>query len=124
MKKLPNFPSVVKKKINFNWSCFTPADLLWTAPELLRQEYVRPTSGSQKREFYRKLVNLQKCDVYSFAIILQEFHTRKGPYSNNSNLDTKGKASGNIHVAIPEVSELYVLYHDLINSIVLLEYGM
>ncbi|KAL9957058.1 hypothetical protein ACROYT_G038645 [Oculina patagonica] len=63
-------------------------DLLWTAPELLRQQYIRPTSGSQKREFYRKLVNLQKCDVYSFAIILQEFHTRKGPYSNNSNIAT------------------------------------
>jgi len=35
------------------------------------------------------MVNLQKCDVYSFAIILQEFHTRKGPYSNNSNLTTR-----------------------------------
>lgn len=29
--------------------------------------------------------------MYSFAIILQEFHTRKGPFSNNRNLCAKGR---------------------------------
>ena len=40
------------------------------APELLRIPN-RPQRGTQKG------------DVYSFAIILQEFHTREGPYSSN-----------------------------------------
>ena len=79
----------------------SPADLLWMAPELLRERQQRPAScGSQKRsEYYLKMVNFQKCDVYSFAIILQEFHTRKGPYSNNSNLSTRGKSS---HIFLTE----------------------
>ena len=88
------YESVKKLGIENSWNIMylTPADLLWMAPELLRERQQRPSSGgSQKRsQFYLKMVNLQKCDVYSFAIILQEFHTRKGPYSNNSNLSTRG----------------------------------
>ena len=45
-------------------------DLLWVAPELVRIPN-RPPRGTQKG------------DVYSFAIVLQEFHTREGPYSAN-----------------------------------------
>lgn len=45
-------------------------DLLWVAPEILRLPN-RPIRGTQKG------------DVYSFAIILQEFHTREGPYSSS-----------------------------------------
>ena len=44
--------------------------MLWTAPEILRLGS-RPVNGTQEG------------DVYSFAIILQEFHTREGPYSAN-----------------------------------------
>jgi len=51
-------------------------DLLWVAPEILRLPN-RPARGTQKG------------DVYSFAIILQEFHTREGPYSS-SYMDPKG----------------------------------
>ena len=49
--------------------CFV-LDLLWVAPELV-QIPNRPPRGTQKG------------DVYSFAIVLQEFHTREGPYSAN-----------------------------------------
>ena len=45
-------------------------DLLWKAPELLR-EADPPLCGTKKG------------DVYSFAIILEEFHTLKSPYSNS-----------------------------------------
>lgn len=45
-------------------------DLLWVAPEILRLP-TRPIRGTQKG------------DVYSFGIILQEFHTREGPYSSS-----------------------------------------
>ncbi|XP_048576329.1 atrial natriuretic peptide receptor 1 isoform X2 [Nematostella vectensis] len=43
-------------------------DLLWVAPEILRLPS-RPARGTQKG------------DVFSFAIILEEFHTREEPYS-------------------------------------------
>jgi len=56
--------------------CVFISDLLWVAPEILRLPH-RPTRGTQKG------------DVYSFGIILQEFHTREGPYSS-SYLDPKG----------------------------------
>ena len=52
------------------YALFKFSDLLWTAPEILRMTE-RPVNGTQKG------------DVYSFAIILQEFHTREGPYSSN-----------------------------------------
>jgi len=45
-------------------------NLLWKAPELLRLKNIQPTARTQK------------ADVYSFAIILQECHTRDGPWSN------------------------------------------
>ena len=52
-------------------------DLLWTAPEHLRQEDVVRT-GSQKG------------DVYSYAIILQEIIERNGPFGQSSE-EPKGK---------------------------------
>lgn len=45
-------------------------DLLYKSPELLR---LPDTSGR----------GTQKGDVYSFAIIIQEFHTREGPWSTS-----------------------------------------
>lgn len=48
------------------WVCFS-ADLLWTAPELLRDEDLL-ARGTQKG------------DVYSFAIIMQEIIVRGHPY--------------------------------------------
>ena len=59
-------------------SCFNLCpDLLWTAPEHLRQEDVVRT-GSQKG------------DVYSYAIILQEIIQRNGPFGQSSE-EPKGK---------------------------------
>ena len=52
-------------------------DLLYKAPELLRHPDPVPARGSQRG------------DVYSFAIIVQEFHTRDGPWST-SYLDPGG----------------------------------
>ena len=54
----------------FSFVCLFYEDLLWKAPELLR-EY---SQHARMRDF-------QKADVYSFAIILQECHTRNGPWS-------------------------------------------
>ncbi|XP_031556270.1 atrial natriuretic peptide receptor 1-like [Actinia tenebrosa] len=55
------------RKVNteINWQ-----DLLWVAPEILRMP-IRPAKGTQKG------------DVYSFGIMLQEFHTREGPFSGD-----------------------------------------
>jgi serine/threonine protein kinase len=43
------------------------ADLLWKAPELLREPNISPYGS-------------QKADVYAFAIILYEIIGRKGPF--------------------------------------------
>ena len=58
--------------------CIAPTESLWAAPEILRM-FPRTPEGTQKG------------DVYSFAIILQEFHTRKGPYSDNYDIQAKGE---------------------------------
>lgn len=65
---LPTFRSKLTKTFKYTESYYE--DLLWTAPEILRLSS-RPVNGTQEG------------DVYSFAIILQEFHTREGPYSAN-----------------------------------------
>ncbi|CAH3039755.1 unnamed protein product [Pocillopora meandrina] len=64
---LPSFRNKLKKNRE-DYAYYR--DLLWVAPELLRIPN-------------RSLRGTQKGDVYSFAIILQEFHTREGPYSAN-----------------------------------------
>ncbi|XP_031556269.1 atrial natriuretic peptide receptor 2-like isoform X2 [Actinia tenebrosa] len=69
---LPTFRSKVKKSVD-NYAYYR--DQLWVAPELLRNPN-------------RDIRGTQKGDVYSFAIILHEFHTREGPYAN-SNLEPK-----------------------------------
>jgi len=43
------------------------ADLLWKAPELLREPNISPCGS-------------QKADVYAFAIILYEIIGRRGPF--------------------------------------------
>ena len=67
---------------------FSLQGLLWRAPELLRSV----SSG---------LKGTQKGDVYSFAIILQECLTRKGPWEEtiiNQKLSKEGKLSHNVNV--------------------------
>lgn len=58
---------------------YLPADLYWTAPELLRREEC-PYNGTQKG------------DVYGFAIITKELihHGEKGPY-HDFLMEPKGK---------------------------------
>ena len=59
------------------------AALLWTSPELLRQDN-RPRKGTQKG------------DIYSFAIILQEIFFKIGPYGFDAYL--------------PEGTILFIIY--------------
>ena len=59
---------------HFFVSIFT--DLLWTAPELLRQWPIA-------------MIGTQKGDVYSFGIILYEILGRCGPYGY-LNMEPKG----------------------------------
>ncbi|OWF46455.1 guanylate cyclase 32E-like [Mizuhopecten yessoensis] len=47
-------------------------NLLWLAPEILRRNKFRRISGTQAG------------DVYSFAVILYEIHSRRGPYGNTT----------------------------------------
>jgi len=50
-------------------------ELLWTAPEILRNE---------------KVIDRQKADIYSLGIILKEVFTRSGPYTEFSFLSPSG----------------------------------
>lgn len=60
-------------------ACSLFAEKLWTAPELLSGNPL-PTAG------------MQKADVYSFAIILQEIALRSGPfYLEGLDLSPKGE---------------------------------
>lgn len=62
------------------------SEKLWTAPELLSGNSL-PTAG------------MQKADVYSFGIILQEIALRSGPfYLEGLDLSPKG---GSIHYPQP-----------------------
>lgn len=58
-----------KRKRNYRGESYYQ-EQLWTAPEILRMS-VRPVNGTQKG------------DVYSFAIILSEFHIRQRPYGGS-----------------------------------------
>ncbi|XP_020613215.1 atrial natriuretic peptide receptor 1-like isoform X2 [Orbicella faveolata] len=91
---LPTFKEKQRKTYPSEYAYYR--DLLWVAPEILRLPN-RPARGTQKG------------DVYSFAIILQEFHTREGPYSS-SYMDPKEIVSrvqnGEFPPFRPTVSEL------------------
>ncbi|KAI6230201.1 Guanylate cyclase [Aphelenchoides fujianensis] len=78
-----------------------PGDLLWTAPELLRDnQFVGSKSG----------------DVYSFAIIASEILNMKPPFESEQKLDVEGKCR--VHdqeraAAIPSVPTLDPVAQDL-----------
>ena len=58
------------------------AELLWRAPELLRSHPGQLSTGQQ----------IQKADVYSFAIMLEEIALRGGPYEEYCDvMDTQGQ---------------------------------
>ncbi len=50
------------------------ADLLWTAPELLRR-------GNVKYDL--SVAELAKADIYSYGIILYEIYGREGPFGDD-----------------------------------------
>lgn len=74
-----------KKQLNNHWLhfmlvvflCFTTTDLLWTAPELLRNP------SQRKRGTFLG-------DVYSFAIVAQEVISRSAPFCM-LDMPTKGE---------------------------------
>lgn len=73
-------PGGIQDAIWGTWpACSLFAEKLWTAPELLSGNPL-PTTG------------MQKADVYSFAIILQEIALRSGPfYLEGLDLSPKGE---------------------------------
>ncbi|NXY11326.1 ANPRB protein, partial [Pteruthius melanotis] len=69
--------------------CFVLPEKLWTAPELLQKGHL-PTPG------------MQKADVYSFGIIVQEVALRNGPfYIEGMDLSPKGEGGGMCAEVLP-----------------------